>query len=70
MIVDTSAILAILFKYGRGFDRESFEKVVARRKELFGDVPLPGDSADLIREAREIREAEIQNREGGNCKPT
>lgn len=42
----------------RSFDRDSFEKVVAQREELFGGRPLPGNSADLIREAREIRDAE------------
>ena len=42
------------------FDRQSFERVLARRQELFGGRPLPGDSADLIREAREIRDAEIE----------
>ena len=28
------------------------------RQEIFGGKPLPGSSADLIREAREIRDAE------------
>ena len=45
---------------GQRFDRQSFERVVARRAELFGGNPLSGDSADLIREAREIRDAEIE----------
>ena len=45
---------------GQSFDRLSFERVVARRGELFGGQPLPGDSADLIREAHEIRDAEIE----------
>lgn len=45
---------------GQRFDRQSFERVVARRQELFGGQPLPGDSADLIRETREIRDAEIE----------
>ena len=40
------------------FDREAFERVVARRKELFGGKPLAGDASDFIREAREIRESE------------
>ena len=44
------------------FNRQSFEKVVARRRKLFGGRPLPGDSPDLIREAREIRDAQIENR--------
>ncbi len=42
------------------FDRQSFERIVARRAELFGSKPLPGDSADLIREARETRDAETE----------
>ena len=41
------------------FDRQSFERVVARRGALFGGRSLPGNSADLIREARETRDAEI-----------
>lgn len=45
----------------RNFDRQSFEKVVAQRGELFGGRVLPGDSADLIREAREIRDVETVN---------
>ena len=44
----------------QSFDRQSFERVVARRGELFGGKSLPDDSADLIREAREIRDAEIE----------
>ena len=46
--------------FGESFDRQSFERVVARRQELFGGRPLPGDSVDLIREAREIRDAETK----------
>ena len=46
---------------GQRFDRQSFERVVARRRELFDGRPLPGNSADLIREAREIREAQTEN---------
>lgn len=48
--------------FGEGFDRQSFERVVERRQELFGGRPLPGDSVDLIREAREIRDAETEAR--------
>ena len=47
-------------KVGQGFDRRSFEQLVARREELFGGTPLAGDSVDLIREAREIRDAEVE----------
>lgn len=43
------------------FDREAFERVVSRRGELFAGVPLPGDSVELIREAREERDAQIEN---------
>ena len=42
------------------FDRQSFERVVARRQELFGGKALPDDSVDFIREAREVRNAEIE----------
>lgn len=45
---------------GKGFDRQSFERLVARREGLFGGMPLAGDSVDLIRKAREIRDAEIE----------
>ena len=30
------------------------------RQEIFGGKPLPGNSADLIREARELRDAETK----------
>ncbi len=36
------------------------ERLTLRRKGLFGGKPLSGDSADLIREAREIRDVEIK----------
>ena len=45
---------------GRGFNREAFERLVTRREELFGGQPLPGDSVELLHEAREMREAEIE----------
>ena len=45
---------------GQSFNRQSFERVVARRDELFGGRALPGDSVDLIWEAREIRDSEIE----------
>ena len=45
---------------GRRFDRQFFEWVVERREELFGGRSLPGDSVDLIREARELRDAEVK----------
>lgn len=46
---------------GGRFDRQAFENLVALRREIFGGKRLPGNSADLIREAREIRDAEIEN---------
>ena len=39
--------------------RLSIEELIALRKERFGDRVFPGDSADLIREAREIRNAQM-----------
>ena len=36
------------------------ELLAELRWEIFGGKPLPGDSADLIREAREIRDAETE----------
>ncbi len=45
---------------GRGFDRDAFERMVARREEIFGGRSLPGDSVDLLRDAREIRGAETE----------
>ena len=39
---------------------EAFERLVAFREEIFGDRVLPGSSVDLIREAREIRDKELE----------
>lgn len=39
--------------------RPDHEVLAELRWEIFGGKPLPGNSADLIREAREIRDAEI-----------
>ena len=39
---------------------DAFEPLVALRKEIFGDKVLPGSSVDLIREAREIRDKELE----------
>ena len=38
-------------------DHESFAEL---RQEIFGGKSLPGNSADLIREARELRDAETE----------
>ena len=40
-------------------DKPDHELFAELRKEIFGDKKLPGNSADLIREAREIRDAEM-----------
>ena len=45
---------------GPGFNREAFEGLVAHREKLFGGQPLPGDSVELLREVREMRDAEIE----------
>ena len=38
-------------------DHELFAEL---RQEIFGGKPLPGSSADFIREARQLRDAEIE----------
>ena len=40
-------------------DKPAHEKFAELQQEIFGDRTLPGNSADLIREAREIRDAQI-----------
>ena len=45
----------------QGFSREVFERLVARRGELFGGQPLVGDSVEMLREAREIRDAQLKD---------
>ncbi len=42
------------------FDKTDDELFAELRKEIFAGKPLPGNSADLIWEAREIRDAEIK----------
>ena len=39
-------------------DKPDHELFAELRQEIFGGKPLPGGSADLIREAREIRDSE------------
>ena len=41
-------------------DKPDHERFAELRQEIFGGKRLPGSSADLIREAREIRDAEIE----------
>jgi hypothetical protein len=37
------------------------EGLIVLRKEIFGDKTLPGSSVDLIREARELRDAQLKD---------
>lgn len=39
---------------------EAFERLVALREEIFGDRVLSTNSVDMIREAREIRDKELE----------
>ena len=41
-------------------DKTDDELFAQLRNEIFAGKPLPGNSVDLIREAREIRDAEIE----------
>ena len=41
-------------------DKPDHELFAELRHEVFGDHPLPGSSVDLIREARETRDAETE----------
>ena len=45
---------------GGAQDRKSdVERLAELRREIFGDRILPGNSVDFIREAREIRDAQM-----------
>ncbi len=43
----------------RGFKPGAIDRMVALRKEIFGGKKLPGDSVELLREARAMREKEM-----------
>lgn len=45
----------------RELDRQAMEEMFALSKKIFGDRKLPGDSADIIREGRELRTEQIEN---------
>ena len=45
---------------GRLSDKPDHELFAELQQEIFGDKTLPGNSADLIQEAREIRDTEIE----------
>jgi len=40
-------------------DKSDHERFAELQREIFGEKSLPGNSVDLIREAREIRDAEM-----------
>lgn len=41
-------------------DKPDHELFAELQQEIFGDKTLPGDSSELIRQAREIRDAEME----------
>jgi hypothetical protein len=41
-------------------DKPDHELFAELRQEIFGGKPLPGSSADLIQEARQVRDAEAE----------
>ena len=45
---------------GQSTGHFDIDGLIALRKEIFGDRGLSGSSVDLIREAREIRDAETK----------
>ena len=47
-----------------GFTKESFERLISLRDEIFQGRTLPGDSTELIREAREIRDKDLERLSG------
>ena len=49
---------------GTSLSEDGFSRLTALRDEIFGGVALPEDSADLIREERELRSDELERRSG------
>ena len=49
---------------GRGLTKAGLDRLTALRDEIFSGKRLPGDSADLIREERELRTKELERRSG------
>ena len=47
---------------------EMAEALAALRKEIFGDRELPGNSVELIREAREMRDAQLDRAIGNKAR--
>ena len=46
---------------GQRSDRVDIEGLIALRQGIFGDTVLPGSAADLIRDARDIRAAQLKD---------
>lgn len=46
---------------GERSDRVDIEGLVTLRQEIFGDTVLPGSAVDLIRDARELRDAQLKD---------
>ncbi len=53
----------------RGFKPGTIDRMVALRKEIFEGKKLPGDSVELLREARAIREKDMDRWAGGEERP-
>lgn len=49
---------------GPGLTEDGLDRLTALRDQIFGSKVLPGDSADLIREERELRTRELERRSG------
>ncbi len=49
----------------RGFKPGAVDRMVALRKEISEGKKLPGDSVELLREARAIREKQMEGWAGG-----
>ena len=46
---------------GRRSDRFDIKALIALRQDIFGDTVLPGSAVDLIRDARDIRVAQLKD---------
>ena len=46
---------------GRRSDRVAIKALIALRQEIFGDTVLPGSAVDLMRDARDIRVAQLKD---------
>ena len=46
---------------GQRSDHVDIEGLIALRQEIFGDTVLPGSAVDLMRDARDIRAAQLKD---------